>query len=104
MDESTDVSVAPAEGTESAEDPAVCYQLLVNRLVEYFNKTGRNDIPDKGLELSVVTGLSSWTVRKALKYATYVANEPFGKVITKQDVIQRANKLQGRLVSCQDLS
>jgi len=94
MDESTDVSVALAERTESAEDPAVCYQLLVNRLVDYFNKTGRNEVPGKGLELSVVTGLSSWTVRKALKYATYVANRPFAKIITKEDAIQRANALK----------
>ncbi len=94
MEENADVSVATTEGTESAEDPAVCYQLLVNRLVEYFNKTGRNEVPGKGLELSVVTGLSSWTVRKALKYAAYVANKPFAKVITKEDAIQRANSLK----------
>jgi len=94
MDESTDVSVVSAEGTESAEDPAVCYQLLVNRLVDYFNKTGRNEVPGKGLELSVVTGLSSWTVRKALKYAAYVANKPFAKIITKDDAIQRVNALK----------
>jgi len=94
MDESTDVSAVSAEGTESAEDPAMCYQLLVNRLVDYFNKTGRNEVPGKGLELSVVTGLSSWTVRKALKYAAYVANKPFAKVITKEDAIQRANALK----------
>jgi len=94
MDESTDVSVALREGTESAEDPAMCYQLLVNRLVDYFNKMGRNEVPGKGLELSVVTGLSSWTVRKALKYAAYVANKPFAKIITKEDAIQRANSLK----------
>ena len=94
MEENTDVSVATTEGTESAEDPAMCYQLLVNRLVEYFNKTGRNEIPGKGLELSVITGLSSWTVRKALKYAAYVANKPFAKIITKEDAIQRANSLK----------
>ena len=72
----------------------MCYQLLVNRLVEYFNKTGRNEVPGKGLELSVVTGLSSWTVRKALKYAAYVANKPFAKIITKEDAIQRANAMK----------
>jgi len=94
VEENTDVSVPSAEGTESAEDPAICYQLLVNRLVEYFNKTGRNEIPGKGLELSVITGLSSWTVRKALKYAAYVANKPFAKIITKEDAIQRANSLK----------
>ena len=94
MDESTDVSAVSAEGTESAEDPAMCYQLLVNRLVDYFNKTGRNEVPGKGLELSVVTGLSSWTVRKALKYAAYVANKPFAKIITKDDAIQRVNALK----------
>jgi len=94
VEENTDVSVATTEGTESAEDPAMCYQLLVNRLVEYFNKTGRNEIPGKGLELSVITGLSSWTVRKALKYAAYVANKPFAKIITKEDAIQRANSLK----------
>jgi hypothetical protein len=94
VEENTDVSTVPTETTESAEDPAMCYQLLVNRLVEYFNKTGRNEVPGKGLELSVVTGLSSWTVRKALKYAAYVANRPFAKVITKEDAIQRANSLK----------
>jgi len=94
ISEDADVSIPTAEGVNSAEEPADCYKLLVNRLVEYFNRTGRSEVPAKGLELSVIARLSSWTVRKALKYAEFQLNQPFGRTITKEDAIQRASKLK----------
>jgi len=94
INEDADVRIPTAEGVNSAEDPADCYKLLVSRLVEYFNRTGRNEVPSKGLELSVISGLSSWTVRKALKYAEFQLNQPFARTITREDAIQRANKLK----------
>ena len=94
INEDADVSIPTAEGVNSAEEPKDCYRLLVSRLVEYFNRTGRSEVPSKGLELSVIAGLSSWTVRKALKYAEFQLNQPFARTITREDAIQRANALK----------